>query len=160
MTFSQDIVESYSRLKATLGDLLKGQSLELIVPQGGDYPLLVLETSCDSVGFAVVNGTPEPAFASAYDSFKQLYRQKNTAWKERNLSFVVCRSEPMSTHDAFFSSIEIDVYAVEDRRPRVYPWMNEPGGGIMPPWNTSKQRTVSTILNTTWLGSANTAAGS
>jgi len=80
------------------------------VPQGGDYPLLVLETPGDSVGFAVVNGTPEPAFASAYDSFKRLYRQKHTAWKERNLSFVVCRSEPESTHDAFFSSIETDVY--------------------------------------------------
>ena len=22
-------------------------------------------------------------------------------------------------------------YAVEDRTPRVYPWMNEPGGGIL-----------------------------
>ena len=28
------------------------------------------------------------------------------------------------------------IYAVEDRIPRVYPWMNEPEGGIMPPWNT------------------------
>ena len=27
------------------------------------------------------------------------------------------------------------LYAVEDRTPRVYPWMNEPDGGIMPPWN-------------------------
>jgi len=27
-------------------------------------------------------------------------------------------------------------YAVEDRIPRVYPWMNERDGGIMPPWNT------------------------
>ena len=51
-------------------------------------------------------------------------------------------------------------YAVEDRIPRVYPWMNEPGGGIMPPWNTSEQRTVSTIFNTTWFGFVNTAAGS
>jgi len=110
MTFSQDIVESYRRLKAALGDLLKGQGPELIVSQDSDYPLLVLEISCDSVGFAVVNGTPEPAFASAYDSFKQLYRQKHTAWKERNLSFVICRLEPSSTHDAFFSSIETDVY--------------------------------------------------
>jgi len=109
MLFSLDIVESYSRLKAALGDLLEGQSPEFIV-SGGDYPLLVLETSCDSVGFAVVNGKPEPAFASAYDSFKHLYRQKHTAWKERSLSFVVCRSEPESTHDAFFSSIETDVY--------------------------------------------------
>lgn len=110
MIFFQNIDESYSRLKAALGNLLEGQSHEVIVPQGGDYPLLVLETPGDSVGFAVVNGTPEPAFASAYDSFKRLYRQKHTAWKERNLSFVVCRSEPESTHDAFFSSIETDVY--------------------------------------------------
>jgi len=27
------------------------------------------------------------------------------------------------------------LYAVGDRTPRVYPWMNEPGGGIIPPWN-------------------------
>jgi len=27
------------------------------------------------------------------------------------------------------------LYAVEDRTPRVYPWMNEPGGGIMIAWN-------------------------
>jgi exonuclease SbcC len=110
MFFSQDIVESYKRLKEALGNILEGQSPELTVSQAYDYPLLVLETSRDSVGFAVVNGAPEPAFASAYDSFKHLYRQKHTAWKERNLSFVICRSEPESTHDAFFSSVETDVY--------------------------------------------------
>ena len=110
MTTSQEIVQSYSRLKEVLRDLLKDQSPELIDLQQGDYPLLVLETYCDSVGFAVVNGTPEPAFASAYDSFKQLYRHKHTAWKERNLSFVVCRLEPKSTHDTFFSTIETDIY--------------------------------------------------
>lgn len=110
MEFSQDNAELYNRLKAALGDLIVGQSPELIVAQDGGHPLLVLETSCDSVGFAVVNGDPEPAFASAYDSFKNLYRQKHTAWKERNLSFVVCRSEPKSIHDAFFSSIETNVY--------------------------------------------------
>jgi len=110
MIFSQDLDESYSRLKAALVNLLERESPEVIVPQGGDYPLLVLETSCDSVGFAVVNDKPEPVFASAYNSFKHLYRQKHAVWKERNLSFVVCRSEPESTHDAFFSSIETDVY--------------------------------------------------
>jgi len=31
--------------------------------------------------------------------------------------------------------INENIYAVEDRTPRVYPWMNEPGGGIIPPWN-------------------------
>jgi exonuclease SbcC len=106
MIFSQDIDESYRRLKEALRNLLEG----LIYSQDEEYPLLVLETSCDSVGFAVVNGDPEPAFTSAYDSFKHLYRQKHASWKERNLSFVVCRSAPESTHDAFFSSIEADIY--------------------------------------------------
>lgn len=110
MIFSQDLDESYKRLKEALGNLLEGQSSELIYLQDAEYPLLVLETSHDSVGFTVVNGTPEPAFASAYDSFKHLYRQKHTVWKERNLSFVVCRSESKSTHDAFFNSIETDAY--------------------------------------------------
>jgi adenylate cyclase class IV len=26
------------------------------------------------------------------------------------------------------------IYAVEDRTPRVYPWLNEPGGGILLQW--------------------------
>ena len=110
MISSQDIGESYRRLKEALENILEGLSPELIVSQAQDYPLLVLETSDDSVGFAVVNGTPEPAFASAYESFRHLYRQKHTVWKERNLSFVVCRSELKSIHDAFFSSLETDVY--------------------------------------------------
>jgi hypothetical protein len=52
------------------------------------------------------------------------------------------------------------LYAVKDRTPRVYPWMNEPDGGIMPLWNTQKQLTVYTILGTMWFGFANTAVGS
>jgi len=40
-------------------------------------------------------------------------------------------------------------YAVKDRTPRVYPWMNEPDGGIMPPWNTQRQLTAFTIFGTT-----------
>jgi hypothetical protein len=51
-------------------------------------------------------------------------------------------------------------YAVEDKIPRVYPWMNEPCGGIMPPWTIQRQLTAYTIFNTTWFGFANTAAGS
>lgn len=110
MAFSRDIAESYRRLKIALGDLLEGQRPELTISRGGDYPLLVLETSCDSVGFAVLNGKPESSFDSAYDSFKHLYRQNHSAWKERNISFVVCRPEHEYIHDAFFSTIETDVY--------------------------------------------------
>jgi exonuclease SbcC len=110
MIYSQKIIESYSRLQAALGQLLQGQSRELAVLQEGDYPLLVLETPGDSAGFAIVNGTPETTFTSAYGAFKQLYRQKHAVWKERNLSFVVCRSDPKTIYDAFFSSIEMDVY--------------------------------------------------
>jgi exonuclease SbcC len=110
MGFSRDLDVSYSRLRDALGSILEGQSPELTVWQGGDYPLLVLQTACDSVGFAVLNGEPRPAFASAYDSFKHLYRQQHSAWKARNLSFVVCRSQPESSQDAFFSSIETDAY--------------------------------------------------
>jgi hypothetical protein len=51
-------------------------------------------------------------------------------------------------------------YAVKDRTPRVYPWMNESDGGIKPLWNTQKQHTVYTILGTMWFGFANTAVGS
>jgi hypothetical protein len=93
-----------------LRDLLREQSPNLLVSQEFDYPLLALETSCDCAGFAVVNGTPEAAFASAYGAFKKLYRKKHDSWRERNLSFVVCRSEPKSIQDEFFSSLETDVY--------------------------------------------------
>jgi len=59
-----------------------------------------------------------------------------------------------------FNYAGVQLYAVKDRTPRVYPWMNEPDGGIMPPWNTQRQLTVYTIFGTTWFGFANTAVGS
>jgi hypothetical protein len=34
---------------------------------------------------------------------------------------------------ANFRNCFVSIYAVEDRTPRVYPWMNELGGGIIPP---------------------------
>lgn len=51
-------------------------------------------------------------------------------------------------------------YAVKDRIPRVYPWMNEPGAGILGGWNMSAQGTVYIISNTTLYGCVNTGAGS
>ncbi|MDA2932953.1 SMC family ATPase [Acidobacteria bacterium AH-259-D05] len=110
MTSFQEIGESYNRLQTALGQLLQGQESEFAVLQEGDCPLLVMETSNDSAGFTVVNGSPETAFNSAYAAFKRLYREKHTTWKERNLSFVVCRSELKTSDDTFFSSIETDVY--------------------------------------------------
>ncbi|MEW6173348.1 MAG: AAA family ATPase [Bacillota bacterium] len=110
MASSQEIVASYSRLQTALRQILQKQSAELAIRQEGDYPLLVLETSSDSAGFATVNGTPEAAFKNAYAAFKQLYREKHSAWKELNLSFVVCRLELKTIDDAFFSSIETDLY--------------------------------------------------
>jgi serine/threonine-protein kinase len=42
-----------------------------------------------------------------------------------------------------------DVYAVVDRTPRVYPWLNEPGGGILPGWRSSRQRIASIACSIT-----------
>ena len=42
-----------------------------------------------------------------------------------------------------------ELYAVEDRTPRVYPWLNEPGGGILREWKPSRPRIASTVCNTT-----------
>jgi exonuclease SbcC len=106
----QDLAESYKRLQGVLEGLLHEQSPELAVFQDDDYPLLVLVTSSDSVGFAVINGTPDASFARAYDSFKKLYREMHASWKDRNLSFVICRSETKPASDAFFGSLETDVY--------------------------------------------------
>jgi len=39
-----------------------------------------------------------------------LYRTNHSIWKDRNLSFVVCRLKNESNFDAFFSSIESDIY--------------------------------------------------
>jgi len=51
-------------------------------------------------------------------------------------------------------------YAVEDRAPRVYPWVNEPGGGTMGRWKSSRRHTVFTGYRIMWCGCASTAAGS
>ena len=40
------------------------------------------------------------------------------------------------------------LYAVADRTPRVYPWMNEPGGGILAAWNIPDPLTAYTICDT------------
>ena len=65
MNSFQSIVESYSNLESALRQILQGQTPELAVVQEGDYPLLVLETSFDSVGFAVLNGNSEDAYIAA-----------------------------------------------------------------------------------------------
>ena len=106
----QDLAESYKRIQGALADLLREQGPELTVFQDNDYPLLILETFSDSAGFAVINGTPEPAFALAYSTFKKLYREKHATWRNRNLSFIICRLEPKPESDAFFGSLETDVY--------------------------------------------------
>ena len=106
----QDLAESYKRLEDVLEDLLHEQSPKLTVSKDDDYPLLVLVTSSDSVGFAVINGTPDVSYPLAYDTFKKLYREKHSSWRNRNLSFVICRSETKPASDAFFGSLETDVY--------------------------------------------------
>ena len=110
MLFYQDLAESYKRLQGVLEGLLHEKSPELTVSQDDDYPLLVLETSSDLVGFAVINGIPDVSYPLAYDTFKKLYREKHALWRDRNLSFVICRSETKPASDAFFGSLETDVY--------------------------------------------------
>lgn len=110
MPYYQDLIESYKRLIGVLEGLLLKQGPELTVYKKDEYPLLVLETSSDSVGFAIINGTPEPDFTRAYDTFKNLYREKHVSWRDRHLSFVICRTESKSSNDAFFGSMETDVY--------------------------------------------------
>ena len=39
-------------------------------------------------------------------------------------------------------------YAVVDRTPRVYPWLNEPGGGMLLEWKSSSPRTASIAYST------------
>jgi hypothetical protein len=68
--------------------------------------------------------------------------------------------EEIPTIDLHLLSEEEIVYAVEDRTPRVYPWMNEPGGGMVPPWNTLKRLIAYIFFSTTLFGFVNTAAGS
>ena len=69
MLFYQDLAESYKRLQGVLEGLLHEKSPELTVSQDDDYPLLVLETSSDLVGFAVINGIPDVSYPLAYDTF-------------------------------------------------------------------------------------------
>jgi len=63
--------------------------------------------------------------------------QGEAAWGPEGEA-VVIYCEPLATlemrHPRQVMRISV-IYTVEDRTPRVYPWMNESGGGIMPSWN-------------------------
>jgi len=110
MNIYQGLEESYNKLKEVLENLLDEHLISIGDDPQSKYPLIVLETSTDSVGFAVVNGTPKEAYTTAYQEFKKIYRLKHSVWQHRNLSFVICRFEPHRRDDGFFSSIENDVY--------------------------------------------------
>ena len=111
MISSQNLIDrSYSNLKEVIFGLLEKQNPKLNLLDNVEYPMLLLETKDDSVGFAVVNGTPRADYASAYRTFKNLYRENLSDWEGRNISFVICRSDPKQSDDAFFGSIESDIY--------------------------------------------------
>ena len=104
--------ESYSKLGSALSGVLADQEHHLTLRDEDGSSLLVLETRDDSAGFAIVNGTAEETYSSAYNAFKFLYRDNHESWRERNLSFVVCRSDSTreESSEAFFSRIEANVY--------------------------------------------------
>ena len=110
MGSSQDIDASYKILRDGIETLVQESGHELDLSREQDYPLLILETSTDAAGFAIVNGTPEESFGDAYNTFQKLYRHRHAVWRERNLSFVVCRPERGREHDAFFTALETDMY--------------------------------------------------
>ena len=110
MTAFQKLEESYSRLSSALGGLLGDKQAELQVLREIDYPLLVLDTVSDIAGFAVLDGSPEQAYTRAYAAFRSVYRKNHDSWGDRNLSFVLCRSELRPSDDAFFTKTETDVY--------------------------------------------------
>jgi exonuclease SbcC len=110
MGTSQKIEESYKNLKESLSSLLRGKQISFTDCPESDYPFIVLETSTDSVGFSVINGSPQDSFQSAYKGFKLCYRQNHSDWQHKNLSFVLCRLEHKEKDDGFFSSVETDAY--------------------------------------------------
>lgn len=110
MTYYQNIDASYKILQEGIKMLVQEREYELTLSREQDYPLLILETRSDATGFVIINDTPETSFKSAYNAFQKLYRDKHNLWRERNLSFVVCRSEHSREHDAFFTALETDVY--------------------------------------------------
>lgn len=110
MIFSQQTRESFNLLSTVLVEMLSLQDPKLSISESTEYPLLVLETSDDAVGFAVVNGSPDRSIDSAYASFKRLYNQNHDSWKNQNLSFVVCRSDTNASYDKYFRTIEKDMY--------------------------------------------------
>lgn len=110
MNISLQIKESYKRLQNKLRELLRDQKSKLSFQQKGEYPLLVMETSSDSAGFTIVNGSPENTYTSAYSTFKKLYRENHETWKKRNLSFIVCSQGDFKKNESLFTSIELDFY--------------------------------------------------
>jgi DNA repair protein SbcC/Rad50 len=110
MKSSTDKQELFKVLEASLRSILETQSLKFQLHDLEQLSMLTMELSNDLVGFAAINGTPDTAYFSAYEAFKLLYRTNHSIWKDRNLSFVVCRLKNESNFDAFFSSIESDIY--------------------------------------------------
>lgn len=110
MESSQDIDASYRLLRDGIETLVQDSGHDIALSREEGYPLLVLETPSDAAGFAIVNGIPDTSFGNAYSTFQKLYRSRHEMWRKLNLSFVVCRPERGKEHDAFFSSLETDVY--------------------------------------------------
>ncbi len=110
MTGFPQIEKSYKSLQTKLSELLRNQNPQLTVQKKGKYPLLVMETSSDSAGFAIVNGSTENSYNSAYTTFKQLYRDKHETWKTRNLSFIICSHGDIKKNESLLRSIDADVY--------------------------------------------------
>lgn len=74
------------------------------------YPLLVMSVSNDVAAFAVASDNVRKSYDEAYTTFKRLYAEKGGQWSDRNLSFVLCRTDSVKQEDAFCREIETDVY--------------------------------------------------
>lgn len=103
-------LESYNDLRIALETIYSSKSILIELNDNNVYPLLIIESSSDSIGFAIVNKEPILEYAKAYESFKNLYRQNHDRWNEKNLSFVICRLNNISSQDVFYNLIEADIY--------------------------------------------------
>lgn len=101
---------AYSRIRHVLANVLAPQHAAVeIVSQHGST--LVLSVSAHDVwGFAVVDGQPKAAYDISYGAFKRLYKDHHDAWQKRTLAFVLCRQQEDPQQDAFFMSVQADVF--------------------------------------------------
>jgi DNA repair protein SbcC/Rad50 len=108
-TSAQETRSYFDKLQSILTPALRNRHPHWQTIKDG-YPLLVMMARNDVAAFAVILGDLRKSYDDAYSRFKKLYTEKRNEWRDRNLSFVLYRTDAVSEWDALCEEIETDVF--------------------------------------------------